>query len=56
MLLRAASDIQYKCSSMSMTMYGKNHRHTHTHQSTRLQTIIYNVIFNLFIDPLLVLL
>lgn len=28
----------------------------HTHQSARLRTIIYNVICNLFIDPILVLL
>lgn len=32
-------------------MYGKNR---HTHQSAKLQTIIYNAICNLFIDPILV--
>lgn len=42
-LLRATSDIQWV---WLLTMYGQNR---HTHQSSRLQTIIYNVICNSFI-------
>lgn len=37
--------------SIRYPLYGK---HRHTHQSAILQTIIYNAICNLFIDPVLV--